>query len=56
MNDEPRVITGKGTFRITIVNGGIEKFECWDQDEEGNTKAYFHAPPDTAVVKYPEAP
>lgn len=40
-----RVITGHGAFKITIVDGGIAKFECWHLDDEGKVKAYFHAPP-----------
>lgn len=44
-SDDPFVINGHGAFRITLRNGGIAKIECWDLDDDGNVKAYFHAPP-----------
>jgi hypothetical protein len=51
--EEPREIVGHGTFRITLQGGGIVKFECWDQDDEGNVKAYWHAPPGVKDMPLP---
>lgn len=51
--DDPKTLTGHGAWRITLHGGGITKFECWDQDDDGKVKAYFHAPPDAKDMPLP---
>lgn len=43
MIEQPNILTGRGAWRIVVVDGGIVKFECWDMDEEGNTLAHYSA-------------
>lgn len=41
--DPARVMSGKGSWRITLQGGGITMFECWDMDDTGKVLAYFSA-------------
>lgn len=40
---EPIVMSGHGAWRITLQDGGIVMFECWDMDNTGKVLAYYSA-------------
>jgi hypothetical protein len=43
IDNEPKILTGHGSWRITLQGGGIVMFECWDYDDEGKAVAYYSA-------------